>query len=87
VRANLMQRTEDFTPELAALTRPALVTYGAADAVMLPAMAMTIHAHIPGGQMSEYPGVGHAPFLELPDRFNTELAAFARDCFAAEPAR
>lgn len=87
VRANLMRRTEDFTPELAALTRPALVTYGAADAVMLPAMAMTIHAHIPGGQMSEYPGVGHAPFLELPDRFNTELAAFARDCFAAEPAR
>lgn len=83
VRLNLMRRTEDFTPELAGLTKPALVTHGDADAVMLPAMAETIHAGLPNSRMSEYPGVGHAPFLEAPDRFNTELAAFARDCFAA----
>jgi len=47
-------------------------------------MAKTIHAHLPHGRMSEYPGVGHAPFLEEPDRFNAELAAFARECFGAE---
>lgn len=80
VRANLLRRTEDFTPELAKMTKPALVTYGDADAVMLPAMAKTIHAHVPDCRISEYTGVGHAPFLEDPIRFNAELTAFAREC-------
>lgn len=79
VRANLMRRAEDFTPELAKMTKPALVTYGERDAVMLPAMADTIHTHVPHCRVSEYPGVGHAPFLEAPERFNTELLAFARE--------
>jgi len=30
-----------------------------------------------------YAHSGHAPFREDPDRFNAELAAFARDCFGA----
>jgi pimeloyl-ACP methyl ester carboxylesterase len=33
---------------------------------------------LPNCQMSEYVGVGHAPFIEDPVRFNAELAAFAR---------
>jgi pimeloyl-ACP methyl ester carboxylesterase len=33
--------------------------------------------HLPRARLSRYPGIGHAPFLDAPDRFNSELAAFA----------
>jgi pimeloyl-ACP methyl ester carboxylesterase len=55
-----------------------LVAYGAADTVVLPSMAKVIQDHTHNCQMSEYPGVGHAPFIEEPIRFNAELTAFAR---------
>ncbi|MFP4003139.1 MAG: alpha/beta fold hydrolase [Alphaproteobacteria bacterium] len=83
VRANLVAREEDFTPELANLNKPVLITYGSDDTVILPAMAMTIRDHVPEGEMSEYAGTGHAPKLEEPDRFNTELERFAHRCFEA----
>jgi pimeloyl-ACP methyl ester carboxylesterase len=35
---------------------------------------------------SFYDGAGHAPFLEEPERFNRELAAFARKAHAARAA-
>ncbi len=78
VRANLIGREEDFTPDLAKMKKPVLVSYGDADTVVLPSMAKTIQDHVPNCQISEYPGVGHAPFIEEPVRFNAELHAFAR---------
>jgi len=78
VRAHLISRTMDFTPELARMTVPALVTYGAADTAVMPAMARVIGASVKVCEMSEYAEVGHAPFIEEPDRFNAELADFAR---------
>ena len=78
VRANLIGREEDFTPDLAKMKKPVLVTYGDADTVVLPSMAKTIQDHVPNCQISEYPGVGHAPFIEESVRFNAELDAFAR---------
>lgn len=83
VRANLIARTEDFTPDLAKMKKPVLVTYGAADTVVLPSMAQTIQDHVPNCQLSEYPGVGHAPFIEESVRFNAELDAFARQILEA----
>lgn len=80
VRENLLRRTVDFTPELAALTRPALVTFGDADRIMLPAMARLIDETVPDSRLSAYDGVGHAPFMEAPDRFNDELGAFVGHC-------
>jgi pimeloyl-ACP methyl ester carboxylesterase len=80
VRENLLRRTVDFTPELAAFSKPALVTFGDADRVMLPAMARLIDESVPDSRLSVYDGVGHAPFMEAPARFNKELAAFARHC-------
>ncbi len=77
VRAHLISREADFTPEYARLRKPLLVTYGEADDVVTPAMAKLIGSTAPQSEMSAYPGVGHAPFLEEPARFNTELTAFA----------
>ena len=52
-----------------------LVTHGRADTVVLPAMAEHILATCPTAEASWYDGVGHAPHLEEPERFNRELAA------------
>lgn len=84
VRESLLRRTLDFTSVLETISKPVLVTYGDADRIMLPAMAQTILQHVPNAQGSEYSGCGHLTFMEEPDRFNAELDAFARACFAAE---
>ena len=77
VRALLLQRELDFATVLANLTVPVLVTHGRSDTVVLPTMANYIAQHCNGAQIAWYDGVGHAPFLEQPQRFNDELARFA----------
>lgn len=79
VRNALLGRPIDTTAALGRLTKPLLVSHGRADAVTLPAMAELILASAPTARASWYDGVGHGPFIEAPDRFNTELAAFARE--------
>lgn len=78
VRAALIQRQLDFGPELEQCRLPVLVTHGMADTVVLPAMAAYALERCRTAEASWYEGVGHAPFLEAPERFNRELAAFAR---------
>ena len=56
---------------------PVLVTQGRSDLVVLPAMAEYILEHCSNAEASWFDGVGHAPFLEDPTRFNAELARFA----------
>lgn len=45
VCGHLVARREDFAPELAKLTPPLLVTYGASDIVILPSMAELVTSH------------------------------------------
>jgi len=78
VRGHLISREEDYRPEYAKLRKPLLVTYGAADTIVLPAMAEAIRQACPGCQMSEFAGTGHFPFLEDTGKFNRELAEFRR---------
>ena len=75
VRANLAAREIDDDDVLRTLTMPVLVTHGRADTVALPAMAEHILDTCPTAHASWYDGVGHAPHLEDPERFNRELAA------------
>jgi non-heme chloroperoxidase len=77
VRGAMIQRELDFASVLEGITVPVLVTHGRSDTVILPAMADYILKHCKGAQASWYDGVGHAPFLEEPLRFNTELKDFA----------
>jgi non-heme chloroperoxidase len=78
VRANLAAREIDDDDVLGALKVPVLVVQGLADNVVLPAMAEHILATCPTAQASWYDGVGHAPQLEEPKRFNRELAELTR---------
>ena len=78
VRANLAAREIDGDDVLRDLSVPLLVTQGRADTVVLPAMAEHVLATCPTAEASWYDGVGHAPHLEAPERFNRELAALAR---------
>lgn len=77
VRHALGARELDFTAVLGALEAPVLVTQGAQDRIVLPAMAERIMQCVPGARLSTYEEVGHLPFLEAAERFNAELADFA----------
>jgi pimeloyl-ACP methyl ester carboxylesterase len=78
IRAHLAAREIDDDDVLRTVAVPLLVTHGRADTVVLPAMAEHILAVCPTAEASWYDGVGHAPHLEQPDRFNRELAALTR---------
>jgi len=78
VRANLAAREVHCDDVLRGLGVPLLLTHGREDSVVLPAMAEHLLATCATAEASWYDGVGHAPHIEAPDRFNRELAALAR---------
>jgi len=78
VRFGMVSRTIDRDTVMQALTVPVLVTEGEQDAVVLDAHTKHLLSCIPHAQASVYAEVGHAPPFEEPERFNRELAAFAR---------
>jgi pimeloyl-ACP methyl ester carboxylesterase len=78
VRACLAARELDLDDVLRSLEVPLLVAHGRADSIVLPAMAEHVVAACPTAEASWYDGVGHAPHLEDPERFNRELAALTR---------
>jgi pimeloyl-ACP methyl ester carboxylesterase len=78
IRAGLAAREIDCDDVLRAVEVPLLVTHGRADSVVLPAMAEHVLATCPTAEASWYDGVGHAPHLEEPERFNHELAELTR---------
>ncbi|MDQ0504949.1 alpha/beta fold hydrolase [Xanthobacter agilis] len=77
VRAALFDRPADYEDVLRRLDIPVLVMQGEQDDVVAPAMAHHIAQIVPAARLALFP-VGHAPFLEAPDAFNTILADFAR---------
>ena len=78
VRANLAAREIDSDDVLRALEVPLLVSHGRAETVVLPATAEHVLRVCPAAEASWYDGVGHAPHLEAPERFNRELAELTR---------
>lgn len=81
VRAAMAQRELDFASLLEGIRVPVLVTHGRSDIVVLPAMANYILKYCKTAQASWFDGIGHAPFLEDPLRFNTELIQFANNAY------
>ena len=78
VRLALISRQIDSDDVLSEMSIPVLVTHGDQDTVVLPSMAQHVLKVCPTAEASWYEGVGHAPFLEAPERFNRELADFTR---------
>ena len=79
VRAAVLQREVDSDDVLGAMRVPVLVTHGEEDRHVLPGMAEHVLEVCPTARASWYEGVAHMPFAEQPQRFNAELAAFARE--------
>jgi non-heme chloroperoxidase len=77
VRAAILARVEDGDDALANLTIPTRVIYGSDDNVIAPTAFADLGTIINTADLAVYPGVGHTPFAEDPDRFAAELAEFA----------
>ncbi|WP_284260986.1 alpha/beta fold hydrolase [Roseicyclus amphidinii] len=76
VRRALFGADVDLRPAYAALTRPGLAIHGLADTVVTARTGETAAGLMPKGRFLGYEGVGHAPFLEAPDRFAADLSEF-----------
>jgi pimeloyl-ACP methyl ester carboxylesterase len=76
VRRALFGADLDFRPVYAAMRCPGLVIHGTADAVVTPRTGEATAALMRHGRYLPYEGIGHAPFLEDPDRFSADLAQF-----------
>ena len=57
---------------------PTLVMVGEADKVIPPAQSRSLAAAIPGAKLVAYPGVGHVPMEQTPDRSAADVAAFLK---------
>ncbi len=79
VRGELFRRDVGSLDVLKAVDRPTLVLHGTADEVVDPAAAEYAASTVPGAELRWYDGVGHAPFLERPERFAADLAGFVAE--------
>lgn len=75
-RRALFAANWDMRPTYAAMTCPGLVIHGTADTVVSPQTGEAAAKAMPHGRYLPYDGIGHAPFLEDPDRFAADLAGF-----------
>jgi pimeloyl-ACP methyl ester carboxylesterase len=64
---------------VAEIRAPTLVTVGDRDILTPPEHALAIHERIGGSVLHVWPGMGHAPFWEIPDRFNELNRSFLEE--------
>jgi len=76
VRARLFGRNIENDDLLETFTHPVLLTHGEADRIVLPKMAKYHATKIKHAHISYYKYVGHMPFWESSERFNSELRSF-----------
>lgn len=62
--------------DLPRLRMPALVLWGASDAVFPVRQAREAAGRLEGGELAILPDCGHLPHVECPDRFAAALGAF-----------
>jgi non-heme chloroperoxidase len=77
VRQALLSRTLNNDDLFERLSAPVLIAHGLDDEIVLPTMSEHHASLVPHAKTSYYEGTGHAPFLENPGRFNSELLAFS----------
>jgi len=77
VRQALLSRSFDNDDLLPKIRKPVLITHGANDAIVKPAIVDEHLAGLSHAQTHIIPNVGHAPFWEAAAAFNQRLAMFA----------
>ena len=70
---------EAYQDRLAEVRVPTRILWGSADRVLPLARGEELARAIPGSQLSVFEGASHPCYLDLPERFHSELIAFARD--------
>lgn len=75
-RAAMLGREQDNDDVWQNVGVPLGVAFGDADRIITPASSRTFADLIPSASVHEYPGSGHAPFLDDPARFASDLAQF-----------
>lgn len=78
VRGELFRRDVGSADVLKDVDVPALIVHGTQDEVVAPAAAEYSAALIPGAELSLYPDTAHAPFLERPAQFLSDLERVVR---------
>jgi pimeloyl-ACP methyl ester esterase len=68
----------DIRDRLRSVDCPVLIIHGSADAVCPPGAARFLAKRLPDARLVEFAGVGHAPSLSRPDRFNALVSEFLR---------
>jgi pimeloyl-ACP methyl ester carboxylesterase len=63
-------------PDLSGIHVPTLILFGQDDRVIPPADGEKFHKAIPGATLILYPGVGHMPMEQIPDRSVADLRAW-----------
>lgn len=79
VRIALGGRATDHDGHWRELKVPVLLSHGREDRVIALGMSKSAAELMAHATTSFMEGIGHAPFVEAPDRFNAELAAFVRN--------
>lgn len=67
------------------ISAPALIVWGARDALLPRADQERMAAEIPGARLVIYADVGHAPVVEAPERVAADLTALVDSVAAASP--
>ena len=80
VRRALFRADVDLRPVFGKMTCPGLVIHGTQDDVVTPATGQAAARCMAHGQYLPYEGIGHAPFLDAPDRFAEDLSQFTMAC-------
>ena len=82
IRDACRKRHEDYSDTYPHLDIPVLVMWGDQERLALPPYIDEMMEVIPSAEPCCLSGIGHAPMLEDPDRFNAALSAFAQTTMA-----
>lgn len=73
----------DHAAELPRITAPTLIVWGDRDAIFPRSDQEALLSAMPHARLLVYPGAGHSPHWEEPDRFAADLTAFVTEDVAA----
>ncbi len=68
-------QADDFSAELGTIAGPTLIAWGDQDVTCPRREQEALAATIPGARLAVYPGAGHTPHWEEPERFAADLVA------------